>query len=104
MFIYSNGSSNPYVVEGRHNLIPTCMVCGKGSVIELDGDQYYGYFIMGNKIQDAFNNLDVNQRDHILTGVHPDCSDEFYFLGVEDEEVEIMSQMEINDILRSDDR
>jgi hypothetical protein len=78
IFNYSNNSTNPYKVEARHQLIPTCLICRKGSVIIFDGSDYFSHFMRGAYIQDAFPYLPSSQREHILTGMHPKCQDEIY--------------------------
>jgi hypothetical protein len=73
---FSHGSTNTYRVEARHNLIPRCLHCGKGSRVLLDGTEYYNYFMRGAKIQDAFPTLTAAQREVLMTGTHPACWDE----------------------------
>lgn len=77
-FDYSNKSSNPYKVEERHQLIPKCIVCRKGSIVILDGSDYFAHFMRGVYIQNAFPYLLSSQQKHIFTGMHPKCQDEIY--------------------------
>lgn len=79
IFDYSEGSPNTYVVQRRHLIIPPCMVCGVFNEIVLDGSKYYQYFVKRQGyIQDVFPNLTPEQRDHIMLGVHPECSKVLY--------------------------
>ena len=74
VFDYSNNSTNKYKVEARHNLIRPCFVCGKGSEIIFDGTDYFKYFVLGQGyVQNVFPYLSPEQRDHILSGIHPNC-------------------------------
>ena len=72
LFDYTYGSTNSYLLENRHGL-PPCMICKGISVIKLDGNQYYSYFIKGDYIQNAFPNLTPAERDHVKLGIHPNC-------------------------------
>ena len=73
IFDYSHGSSNTYTVSARHNMIPPCVICREFSSIKLDGSQYYRYFIEGDYIQNAFPNHSAEEREHIMSGIHPEC-------------------------------
>lgn len=85
-FDFSHGSSNPYTVEARHNLIPRCMVCGKGSIIKLDGSEYFAYFNRGVNIAEAFPTLRPDQREVMMTGTHPQCWDELFAEDCEEDD------------------
>ena len=74
MLDYSNGSSNPYVIETRHNLVPPCMMCGKFIPIKLDGGDYFRFFQrQAGYVQDIFPYLTPDQREVLVTGIHPEC-------------------------------
>lgn len=76
VFDFSHGSTNPYTVETRHNLIPPCYHCNEFRPIILDGTEYYQYFMVGLRIQDAFPTLPAEQRELIMSGIHPQCWNE----------------------------
>ena len=79
-FDYSEGSTNAYVVGERHGF-RSCMVCGKPSHIKLDGTKYHRYFVVGKEfVQDVWPDLSAEIRDHIFTGMHPDCQEAYYGL------------------------
>lgn len=73
-FDFSNNSTNPYTVGPRHGIIPRCIMCHEDSEITFDGDEYYRYFVMGDR--NALNSLDKDQKEIIISGTHPDCWDE----------------------------
>lgn len=75
IFDFSHGSTNRYEINARHNLIPTCLVCGARSIITLDGSEYFAYFVRGQNITTAFPTLTADQREVLITGTHPDCWD-----------------------------
>lgn len=75
---FSHGSSNPYKVEARHGLIPPCIHCGIGSIVTLDGSEYFAYFNRGARITDAFPTLTPSQREVLITGTHPECWDALF--------------------------
>lgn len=77
-FDFSGDSTNKYTVEGRHQLIPRCGVCHKGSIVILDGAQYWNYFQRGMNLQDAFPTLTSGEREIMKTGIHPDCWDALF--------------------------
>lgn len=78
----SNGSTNPYLVEARHNLIPRCFECGIFTPILLDGSDYYNYFVQGKgNIQDNFPYLSREQREILISGIHPECWDKLFKEG-----------------------
>lgn len=77
-FDYSHGSRNTYLVEERHQMIPRCIHCKQTSKILLDGAQYYAYFMQGKRIAEAFPNLSLEEREHIMTGTHPKCWEEMF--------------------------
>ena len=86
-FDFSHGSNNPYTINPiRHNLIPSCMVCGKGSTVTLDGAEYFNYFVKGLNISLAFPTLSPSQREVLITGTHPDCWDELFDHEDEDDD------------------
>jgi len=83
---FSEGSTNPYTVSDRHGLIPLCLQCGEDTEIILDGGQYFQYFVQGKGyVQDVFPHLNAEQRDLLITGIHPECSEEFYAIFDEEE-------------------
>jgi len=79
IYDYTEGSTNTYTVEDRHQLILPCFVCHKFTPIKMDGSKYHRYFIVGKEFaREIWPDLTVEQVDHIITGIHPECSDEFY--------------------------
>lgn len=73
VFDFSQGSTNPYLVESRHRLIPPCLHCHKFVPVKLDGSSYYRYFVQGLRIEDCFPTLTMPERELLITGIHPDC-------------------------------
>lgn len=64
---------------------PKCMVCDNRTVLEVDQkgwDRYNG----GAFIQDAFPELSADDRELLLTGIHPECWDTFAPKDEEDDE------------------
>jgi len=84
----SGDSSDTYEVTERHRLIPPCFVCKKGTHLTLDGSQYFRYFQRGEYIQNVFPNLTPEERELMMTGLHPgECNKKFWAdLGEEDED------------------
>ncbi len=78
----SKNSTNPYLVETRHNLIAPCFICGEFKPVLLDGNDYYSYFVMGKFVQNCFPYLSPSEREFIRTGIHVDCQAKLW----EDEE------------------
>jgi hypothetical protein len=75
IFDYSQGSTNTYLVEKRHGLIPPCLYCKEYSKILLDGAKYWQFFQSSNPphIQNVWPSLEPAKREHILKGIHPEC-------------------------------
>ena len=67
----SKGSSDTYQVTERHGLLPPCPMCGRHTHVTLDGGAYYAYFVKGEYVQNAFPNLTADERELLITGVHP---------------------------------
>jgi transposase len=63
---------------------PTCPHCGQRSVVELT-DEEYEKVIDPNRglIQNVLPNRDVDFREVIITGTHPECWDKM-FEGMDD--------------------
>lgn len=72
---FSHGSSNPYLVEARHRLIPPCLHCHQFRPILLDGSEYWNYFMNAQRIDVAFPTLTPAQRELLISGTHPECWD-----------------------------
>jgi hypothetical protein len=49
-----------------------CFVCGKTSKLKLEKERY-DKWQAGAYIQVAFSNLSADEREHIMSGVHPKC-------------------------------
>lgn len=73
MIDLSKGSDRTYVVEERHGLIPPCIVCGKFEPVKLDGRDYFAFFVKGEVVQEVFNYLSAEEREILITGIHPAC-------------------------------
>lgn len=87
VYDFSNGSENPYTIEARHHMIPSCPGCHRFVPVMLDGSDYYTYFVQGKgNIQDIFPYLTTAQREVMMTGIHPECWDAL--MGPEDEDDE----------------
>lgn len=79
MIDLSNGSTNPYTIEARHNLIPTCRHCKKFIPVILDGTDYFRYFVKGEGyVQTVFPYLNEDQREILVSGIHPKCWNEMF--------------------------
>lgn len=75
---FSNGSQNTYLVETRHQLIMPCIHCGQFRPVLLDGNDYYRYFMRGLRIEECFSYLTLQQRELLITGIHPECWDALF--------------------------
>lgn len=51
----------------------TCTHCQKRSEIEVDDDKYWEWRHTNAKIQDVFPDLSDEEREMMLTGIHPEC-------------------------------
>lgn len=70
----SNGSTDTYLVEMRHGMIPRCLHCGQFNPILLDGSDYFRHFVQGiGHAQDNFPYLSNEQRELLISGTHPEC-------------------------------
>ena len=78
IYDFSHGSTNPYLVEARHGLIPRCLYCGQFRSVKLDGTEYFRYFMKGEPIQNCFPTLTASQRELLMTGIHPECWDALF--------------------------
>lgn len=78
IFDFSHGSTNTYTVEARHGLIPKCYHCGIGTIVILDGTDYFNYFNRGGRIADIFTYLTMPQRELLISGTHPECWDALF--------------------------
>jgi hypothetical protein len=56
----------------------TCPVCSKGSVVEVERDQFEAY-LNGALLQEAFPTLGASQREMVKTGIHPSCWENMMF-------------------------
>lgn len=81
-FNFSGNSTNPYLLEARHGK-PSCIICGINSPILLDGSQYHAFFVLGGRIAECFPDLELWQREMLLTGTHDACWDS---MATDDEE------------------
>ena len=53
-----------------------CIHCGEAGEIKIPSDTYFAGIKAidnGALIQDAFPTLDREQREQIMTGIHPEC-------------------------------
>jgi hypothetical protein len=66
-----------------------CVVCDKSVVILVDADRYKRWQVAGEYVQDAFNNLNANQRELLVSGTHPVCFDTLFADEDESEDVEV---------------
>lgn len=60
------------VVIDRH-----CLLCGRPSSVEVPAHQYEEYQ-RGSKVQHAFPDIPADQREVIISGVHPRCFDKAF--------------------------
>ena len=84
---FSNGSTNPYLVEARHQLIRPCIHCRQFRPVLFDGNEYYRYFVSGtvSSVAEAFPHLTLAQREILITGTHPECWDALFADDGEDD-------------------
>lgn len=57
-------------------ITPQCFKCGKTGEIRIPSEIYFAGIKAsenGALIQDAFPTLDREQREQIMTGIHPEC-------------------------------
>lgn len=62
-------------------LTPRCFKCGKTGEIKIPSEIYFAGIKAsenGALIQDAFPTLDREQREQIMTGIHPQCWKEIF--------------------------
>ena len=55
---------------------PRCFKCGKTGELKIPSDIYFAGIKKceeGALIQDAFPTLNSEQREQIMTGIHPEC-------------------------------
>lgn len=92
---YSHGSTNTYLVEQRHALIPECYQCHEFIPVLLDGTEYYNYFMRGMNIAEACKSLTLDEREVLISGVHPECWDRMF----EEEEQEKALSFDVDFLL-----
>lgn len=63
---------------------PPCQMCGQGGVIEVRLDGFRAW-MQGALIQDAFPELDADQRELLMTGTHAHCW-EILWAGFDEED------------------
>lgn len=56
---------------------PTCIVCRKPGEIVLTEDQY-NRLKSGAAIQEALPELTADERELLISGIHPNCWDEMF--------------------------
>lgn len=57
-------------------ITPQCFKCGKTGELKMPTDIYFAgikKYENGAFIQDAFPTLNAEQREQIMTGIHPEC-------------------------------
>lgn len=50
-----------------------CEVCGKRDEVIVDKDAAARWLVEGERIQDVFSGMTPEQREHLVSGTHPDC-------------------------------
>lgn len=84
----SNGSTNPYMVEARHRMIPACSVCRTFTPVLLDGFDYFRFFVEGKlHVQQVFPYLSAEQREILISGTHPACWTRLFAEQANEEEI-----------------
>ena len=63
---------------------PLCINCGKFSVIEVPKSNF-DLWKSGTLIQRAFPEMSVDDREMLITGIHPDCWTEMFGEDDDDE-------------------
>lgn len=59
-------------MEVRH-VLRVCPGCGQDSSLDVDAEHYFQWTINEILIQDAFPELDEDEREQLLTGFHKPC-------------------------------
>lgn len=57
-------------------ITPGCFKCGKTGELKMPSDIYFAgikKWEQGALIQDAFPTLNAEEREQIMTGIHPEC-------------------------------
>lgn len=67
------------IVQGGRALIttPRCPHCGMSGEIEAAADEYLAW-VTGTLIQRAFPTMSADEREMLMTGIHPKCWDEIF--------------------------
>lgn len=63
-----------------------CIRCNETSELVVDADSYTKWTVFGELIQDAFPNMTTDNRELLISGIHPACWDSMF--GEEEEELE----------------
>lgn len=66
-----------------------CIHCGKNGYIIMSQEDYFKgvkAYEQGTFIQDAFPNLDIDQREQIISGTHPKCWIELFGYDISEDE------------------
>lgn len=79
-FDLSHGSTNTYLIEARHRMIPLCIHCHQFRPVLLDGSEYYFYFVKAkfNSVREAFPKNTPAEHELLMTGIHPACWDAIF--------------------------
>jgi hypothetical protein len=63
-----------------------CIRCNETSSITVDADSYTKWAVFGELIQDAFPDMTADNRELLISGIHPACWDAMF--NTEEEELE----------------
>lgn len=53
----------------------TCFICGKRDKVTIPKEGYLLWIVEGEYLQVALKDLSSEDRELVLTGIHPDCWD-----------------------------
>lgn len=72
LYDFTNGSTN------TRTYTTVCRGCKEANSILVDADMFQRWFNREILVQDAFPFLTIDQREILMTGIHPDCWDKMF--------------------------
>ena len=76
--IYDGINEAKYIIETK-----PCFHCGQAGEITIEAQELF-YLNQGWNVQEAVQSLDIDEREQLISGVHPNCW-EVMFGGIEEE-------------------
>lgn len=62
---------------------PRCMRCGKSSAVHVPSDAYRRWVVDREPIQVAMPEMDLDTREMLISGTHPECWDAMFGVGAD---------------------